>query len=309
MKPAPFDYLSPRSLDEVVRALAEHPGARVLAGGQSLLPAMARRALRPSLLVDLRAVPDLDRIERTAHATLLVGARVTQRQVERDQVVGQECPLLTEAVRRVGHPQTRTRGTVVGGVVHADPAGELPAVLVALDGVVHARGPHGTRRIDAAGFYLGAGHTALHPDEVAVAVELPLSPRFPGRAPDTGEGAVAVGAACVEVAPRANAALCGVLAQVGVRDDGTITAARIALFGVADRPVRARRAERAVLRGGSPSCGGHPDEEHPNAGYPGEVVGELVSRALRQAVRRAHRQPSRQTPPPAGREAPREPHE
>ncbi|EFC82783.1 xanthine dehydrogenase family protein subunit M [Parafrankia sp. EUN1f] len=261
MKPAPFDYRSPATLDDVVTALAEQPGARVLAGGQSLLPALARRALRPPLLVDLRAVPGLDRIDRTSQATLFIGARVTQRQIERDHALAGECPLLAETIRRVGHPQTRTRGTLVGGLAHADPAAELPALLVALDGVVHARGPRGDRRIGADAFYLGPGRTALAPDEVAVAVEIPSATTTPSPAVPTGTpgdagggtddtGDLAVGGACVEVAPRATVALCGALATVARRADGTVAAARIALFGVAARPVRARRAERAVLDGG-----------------------------------------------------------
>ncbi|WP_410631050.1 FAD binding domain-containing protein [Amycolatopsis sp. cmx-4-83] len=246
MKPAPFDYHAPASLAEAVALLGARPGTRVLAGGQSLLRSMSSRTLCPPALVDLRALPGLDRIER-APGRIVVGARVTQRAAE-----DADCPLLRRVLPFVGHPQTRGRGTVVGSVVHADPGAELPAALLAVDGVVHAYGPGGTRRIAAADFFRGPFTTALAPDEIATAVELP----------------VPAGAGCAEVAG------CGAVAatdRAGVR---------LALFGVGDRPRRAYHAERAWRSGGDFPAAVREDLAGVPDGYPREVAPALLRRAL-----------------------------
>ncbi|HKX04894.1 MAG TPA: FAD binding domain-containing protein, partial [Methylomirabilota bacterium] len=174
MKPAPFDYVAPASLDEAVGAMATGGGdAKVLAGGQSLVPMLALRLARPTLLVDINRLPGLDAI-REASGLLEIGALVRQRALERWAAT--RSALFAEVLRHVAHPPIRNRGTVVGNVVHADPASELPAVLLCLEGVVVARGPRGERMIPADRFYRAPLTTALGPDELATAVRFTLPP-------------------------------------------------------------------------------------------------------------------------------------
>jgi carbon-monoxide dehydrogenase medium subunit len=241
VKPPPFDYAAPDTLDDAVRLLSGEADAKVLAGGQSLLPLLNFRLAAPSLLVDLRRIASLRATERTGDA-VRIGAMVTQRAAEDDDHLARDVPLLREALRFVAHPQIRSRGTVGGSIVHADPAAELPAVLVALDGRVIVRSNGGERTVEAADLYEGFLTTSLAPAEIATAVELPAA--RPGTR-----------AACVEVAQRrGDYALCGAVVQV-TRDGDALADARVALFGVGQRPVRARSVEERLLAGDAPSGG------------------------------------------------------
>jgi aerobic carbon-monoxide dehydrogenase medium subunit len=232
MKPPDFDYASPESLDEALGLLAADPSAKVLAGGQSLVPLLNLRLAAPSVLVDLRRIPGLDEIQRT-NGDLVIGAMVRQRRAERNADVRSSAPLLTAALRHVAHPQIRSQATVGGSIAHADPAAELPAVVLALDGRIRARGPGGERVIDAQSFFTGFLSTALADEEIVTAVELPAAD-------------ARTGAACVEIAQRAgDYALCGAVAQVTL-DGDRVSTARVALFGVTDRPVRASAVEGAL---------------------------------------------------------------
>ena len=282
MKPAAFDYAAPTSLDEALQLLAANDTAKVLAGGQSLIPLLNLRLAAPELLVDLRRVPGLNEIARKGDE-LVIGATVRQRQAERDPLVAEAAPLVTAALAEVGHPQIRSRGTVGGSIAHADPAAELPAALVALDGRVIARGPSGERSIAAADFYLGFLTTALDDDEILVAVALPAAP------PRTG-------AACVEIAQRAgDYADCGAVAQVTLGDAGTIAQARVALIGATDRPVRAAAVEEALAGGASiADAAGHAgdgvepiDDPRVPSAYRTHLAGVVTRRALEQARSRA----------------------
>ena len=282
VKPAAFDYAAPTSLDEALQLLAANDTAKVLAGGQSLIPLLNLRLAEPELLVDLRRVPGLNEIARQGDE-LVIGATVRQRQAERDPLVAEAAPLITAALAEVGHPQIRSRGTVGGSIAHADPAAELPAALVALDGRVIARGPGGERSIAAADFYLGFLTTALDDDEILVAVALPLAP------PRTG-------AACVEIAQRAgDYAACGAVAQVTLDDAGTIAHARVALIGATDRPVRAAAVEEALAGGASiadaarhAGDGVEPiDDPRVPSAYRIHLAGVVTRRALEQARSRA----------------------
>ncbi|MEA2426088.1 MAG: aerobic carbon-monoxide dehydrogenase medium subunit [Thermoleophilaceae bacterium] len=232
MKPSEFEYAAPDTLDEAIGLLAGDPGAKVLAGGQSLVPLLSLRLAAPSLLVDLRRVPDLAGVERT-NGDVTIGAMVRQRSAERDDVIRDAVPLMTAALHHIAHPQVRSQGTIGGSVAHADPAAELPAVLVALDGRVRVRGPRGERVIAAADFFTGFLSTELAEDEIVTALELDAAPAH-------------TGAACVEIAQRAgDYALCGALAQVTL-DGDRVASARVALFGIGDRPLRARAVEAAL---------------------------------------------------------------
>jgi carbon-monoxide dehydrogenase medium subunit len=286
VKPPQFDYAAPETLDQAVALLAEHEDAKVLAGGQSLLPLLNFRLAAPSLLVDLRRVASLDGIETLAGAVRL-GAMVSQRAVEHDEELGNAEPLLREALRFVAHPQIRSRGTVAGSIAHADPAAELPAVLVALDGLVHVQSAGGARTIAAAELYRGFFTTSLEPGEILTAVEFPTAP------PRSG-------AACVEVAQRAgDYALCGAVVEVTRGADGAIEDARIALLGVGQRPVRATAVEER-LRGEDPTAqlvadaashaldGLAPlDDRQASGDYRRQLARVLVRRGVELALERA----------------------
>ena len=236
MKPAPFAYVRPGRLDDVLSELAGGD-AKVLAGGQSLAPVLAMRLGRPSTLVDITAVPELGKFTRIgpratgadAHragdlGALRIGAAVRQRAVERSALSG-AVPLLGRALPFVGHRELRSRGTVCGSLAHADPAAELPAVAACLGATVEVSGPGGRRRVPAVDFASGAMTTAAGPDEVVTAVELPVA------RPGEGFG-------FAEIARRhGDFALAGVVTVVRVDRNGALLAARMTGFGISDRPV------------------------------------------------------------------------
>jgi 2-furoyl-CoA dehydrogenase FAD binding subunit len=172
MKPAPFQYHAPRTLEEAVSLLAGLEEAKVLAGGQSLIPLLNFRLARPQHLVDINGIAGLDRIyERDGGVA--VQALVRHADAHASQLLKRLCPLVPEALAHVAHHVIRNRGTLVGSIAHADPAAEMPAVLLVLQGHVVARGPQGERRIGAADFFLGVLESALQPDEVAVEAWFP----------------------------------------------------------------------------------------------------------------------------------------
>jgi carbon-monoxide dehydrogenase medium subunit len=213
MKAPAFDYVRVTTVAEACESLAHHgPDARLIAGGQSLLPAMNLRLASPSVLIDIGRIGGLDAIEARADV-LRIGALARHETMLRDAVVAKHVPLLTEALRHVAHPAIRARGTIGGNLAHADPASELPACMVALEAVIEAVSPRGMRRIAAEDFFTGLFQTALGPDEMLTAVEIPLPARrffFQEIARRSGDYAI-VG-----------------LAAVGIR---------LAFFSVGDRPV------------------------------------------------------------------------
>jgi carbon-monoxide dehydrogenase medium subunit len=179
VKPPPFTYVAPESLDEAVAALAEHgEDAKVLAGGQSLIPLLSLRLARPTALIDLNRVTSLSSIEVNGSTT--IGAMTRHRAVERSADVASHVPLLAAAVPYIGHAAIRTRGTIGGSLAHADPAAELPAIALALDATFEARSVRGTRTIEASDFFDGYFTTALEVDEILTQVT------FPHAAPSTG---------------------------------------------------------------------------------------------------------------------------
>ena len=282
MKPPDFDYVAPTSVDDAVKALGSDSEAKVLAGGQSLIPLLAFRLAGPSLLVDLARVDGLDHITDEGDR-LVIGAMTRQRRAERDSLVAERCPLLVESLRHVGHPQIRSRGTIGGSVAHADPAGELPAVVLALGGRVHVTGPAGDRAIEAEDLFQGFLSTSIADGEVLTAVDIPAS------GPRTGWSVV-------EVARRpGDYALCGALCQVQLDDDGTVVDAHLALIGVGDRPMRAHAVEAAMLGGASPTEaaalapeGLSPGSDvHASSDYRLHLATVTSWRALTQALERA----------------------
>jgi carbon-monoxide dehydrogenase medium subunit len=285
MKPAPFDYLAPASADEAVRALSQHgDDAKVLAGGQSLVPMLNFRLARPGVLVDVNGVRELDYLRQTDDA-LVVGALRRQRALERWAATAS--PLFADVMRWVSHVAIRTRGTVAGSIAHADPAAELPAVLLALDGTVVARGAAGERVIRAADFFRGPLTTSLRTGELVTEVRFPRVPAGAGFSID-------------EVARRhGDFALVGALALLWREDRGPGMQARLAFFGVSDTPVRSREAE-AILAGQEPTparlaeaaraaaAALAPDSDlHATAEYRRRVAAVLAERTLRAALARA----------------------
>lgn len=233
MKPAPFEYLAPDSLDAALEALAGSGGnggdTKLLAGGQSLIPVMNFRLAQPAFLVDLNRVRELDYV-REMDGGLRIGAMTRQRTLERDPLIARLSPLLAETVPFIAHPQIRNRGTVGGSLAHADPAAELPAVAVALDARFRLRRTGGERWVEARDFFNGLFSTMLEPDEMLVEVALPAPP------PRTGW-------AFLEVARRhGDYAQVGVAARVTLDDAGKCREARLVYLSVGDGPVEARGA-------------------------------------------------------------------
>jgi aerobic carbon-monoxide dehydrogenase medium subunit len=291
MKPPRFDYLLPRSLDEALSMLAEHGDeAKVLAGGQSLVPLLNFRLVRPTYVVDLNDIPGLDGI-RLDGEHLAIGAMTRQRAAETSAVVRERCPLLAEAMPQIGHVQIRNRGTIGGSLAHADPAGELPAVLAALDAELVLRSRRGERRLRPQAFFVGYLTTAVAPDELLVEARVPVTP------PRTGT-------AFMEVSRRhGDFALVGVAATLTLDAGGVCTACAIAVTGVGPTPVVARDAARALV-GAKPTAEAYeevarrvasalePDSDlHASAEYRKHLGGVLTRRALARAAERIDPRP------------------
>jgi carbon-monoxide dehydrogenase medium subunit len=284
LKPAPFAYHAPTSVDEALALLAEYGDeAKPLAGGQSLVPLMNFRLARPAHLVDLNRIGELAYIRRDDGA-VRIGAMTRQRHIERSRLVTEQWRLLSDAVQHIGHVHIRNRGTLGGSLAHADPAAELPAVMLALDAEALARSARGERTIKAS--YLFESHyaTALAPDELLTEVRIAeLSPR--------------TGWAFEELSRRhGDFALVGVAALLTLDAGGAIREARLAFAGAGPTPIRASAAE-AVLAGNQPSealfreageRAGHeldPDSDiHASAAYRREVAAVLTRRALTRAA-------------------------
>ena len=233
MKPAAFAYEAPASLDDAVRALGTED-AKVLAGGQSLVPILALRLGRFGRLVDLRCIEEL-RIITSENGSVRVGSMVRQADAERDPQIRHGVPLLPMALQYVGHFQIRNLGTIGGSIAHADPAAELPAVALALDATMEIAGPGGRRAVPAAEFFVSSYTTVLGDDEILSAVTFP---RWPA----------GTGFAVEEIARRrGDFALVGAVCAVHVVD-GVVERCAVSLFAVGPTPIRATDAE-AILKG------------------------------------------------------------
>jgi carbon-monoxide dehydrogenase medium subunit len=235
LKPPDFEYADPRTLPEAIDLLAKGQGeAKVLAGGQSLMPLLAMRLARPRLLVDLGRIEGLAGI-REVDGQLAIGAMTTKRAVELSPQVRSHSPLLHEATRWIAHPQIRNRGTLGGSLAHADPAAEYPAVALLLGATLRVAGPDGERSIAAADFFLSYLTTALGPGDVLVEARFPRLPR-------------GTGWSFQEFARRpGDFALVGCAASLAPGPGGRIASAHLVLFGVGPTPLRAEVAEKRLL--------------------------------------------------------------
>jgi carbon-monoxide dehydrogenase medium subunit len=284
MKAPPFDYACPATLAEAVALLAASDGAaKPIAGGQSLMPVLAFRLAAPTLLVDLRKLPGLDRIEVGADGVRL-GAKVRWADIEKDARLRTAHPLLAAAIGHVAHYQIRNRGTVGGSLAHADPAAELPGIAVACDAEITIVGAAGTRTMKAAEFFLGALTTALGPDELVTELRLPPWPA--NRRWGFEELA----------RRRGDFALAGVALYYDVDGAGRAVDAHIGVIGAGDRPHRLPRAEAALdgrvvdaaaIAAAAEAAGASvdpPEDIHASAAYRRALVATLVERALARAA-------------------------
>ena len=287
MKPPPFEYAAPRKTDEALGLLAQHGDrAKVLAGGQSLLPLLNFRLAQPEVLIDVNRVAELAYV-RPGDGGLAIGALTRQHALERSEAVRTRLPIVAEACRLIGHLPIRHRGTLGGSLAHADPASELPAVMVALEAEMTASRVGGRRTLTAEQFFTGIFTTSLAPDELLTEVRVPGLPRR-------------TGSAFMEIARRAgDFALVGVAALVTLDDDGRVTRARLALCGAGPTPIRAREAERALV-GERPegrvlddaaermaAATDPPGDIHASAAFRKKLARHVGRQAIELAVRRA----------------------
>ena len=234
MKPPPFSYHDPATLDQAVELLATLDNAKALAGGQSLMPMLNMRFVLPDHVIDLNGVAELAGV-RIADGRIDIGAMTRQRDIEFSAEAAQACPILIDALHHVGHRQTRNRGTVGGSICHLDPAAELPTVACALDATIEAIGPNGRREIAFEDFPLGYMTPSLEMNEIVTRVSFPLWPREAGHS-------------FQEFARRhGDFAIVSAAAMLLVDSSGRITRAALALGGVAATPLRMRDAEAALI--------------------------------------------------------------
>ncbi|MFI0367974.1 FAD binding domain-containing protein [Actinomadura sp. 1N219] len=283
MKPPPFGYHAPATVAEALDALDAEPSGKVLAGGQSLIPLLNMRLAAPPELVDINRVAELDTLH-VGDDGVRAGALARHARVERSPEAAAVQPLLGQALRHVAHPVIRNRGTVVGSLVHADPAAELPAVLALLGGTVEAASARGRRTIPAAEFFLGPMESALKPGELAVSAFFPAAP------PRTGT-------AFTETARRhGDYALAGVAAVVTLDEDLRVSAARAGYLGISATPLVLDLTGPAGPHGDWTAAAAHVRERidpetdiHAGAAYRRHLTGVLTERAFKAAAAEALR--------------------
>jgi carbon-monoxide dehydrogenase medium subunit len=235
VKPAPFAYKKARSLEEAIALLGEYNDARLLAGGQSLIATLNMRLSAPALLIDINGITGLDGIANKG-GTVEIGALTRHAAAERSETITKHAPLIARAMPHIGHPAIRNRGTLGGSIAFADPAAELPACLLALDGEVEATGPKGKRTIKAQDFFKGLFETALGPQDVLTAIRVPAAGK------DARVGFAEL------VRRHGDYAIVGLAASA--RADGKgLADVRLAFFGVGATPLRAKKSEAALTKG------------------------------------------------------------
>ena len=291
MKPAQFEYFAPTSLAQALELLEEHgDDAKVLAGGQSLMPMLNMRLARPKVVVDVNRIPGLDYISPTPDGGLAIGALTRQRRVEKSAEVKQRIPVLAAAMPSIGHFQIRNRGTVGGSVSHADPSAELPALFLALDGEFVISSASNQRVLKPEDFFISHLTTAIEPGELLTEIRLPA--RSPAQSEEWRWG-------FQEVCRRqGDFAMVGAVSLLQLDDGGVCQTACITMFGVGGTPLRIRRAEEALL--GNRINGSLLEEVskivseeldpgsdiHASAAYRKEVGGVIARRSLEAAMNR-----------------------
>jgi len=288
VKPAPFEYHAPDSAKDAVDLLAElGDGAKVIAGGQSLVPVLAMRLAVFDHLIDVRRISALRGVEERGDF-VWIGAATSEAEIGRSELIARRVPLLSRATPLIGHFQIRNRGTIGGSLAHADAAAEYPAVALALDATVEALSPRGQREIPAAEFFTGIWTTALEPDELLTGVSFPAA---------TGRQGFAID----EFARRpGDFAVAGAAVTVGLDPGGRVSATGIGLFGLGPVVLRAASAEAAVVgitasdsdpaevgRAAVADLDAVPSDLHGSAGYRKKVGAAMVARAWEKALKEA----------------------
>lgn len=292
MKPPPFSYRDPGTVEEVLQLLAEYgEDARLLAGGQSLLPMLNFRLLQPAVIIDLNGVDGLDHIQ-VSDDGLGIGSMARQAAVEAHPDVAQSWPLLVDALRHVAHPQIRNRGTIGGSIAHNDPAAELPAIMIALGARMIVQSAREQRLVPAEAFFVGHLETVMTPDELLTGIEVPA----------VSAAGAAAGWGFRELSRRhGDFSLAAVAVQVTPGVDGGAPDARVVVTGVADKPLRVTGAEELLREGGWSDAratairdateeaveAAEPFEDHHAPGwYRRQVAGVMAARACQDAVAR-----------------------
>jgi CO/xanthine dehydrogenase FAD-binding subunit len=282
MKPAPFKYIIARTLDEALAAKSEYGDeARFLAGGQSLVPTMNFRMAAPAVLIDINPLSDLSGVK--SNGVTRIGALTRYRMLETDPAIARYQPIMLEALPHIAHPQIRNRGTLGGNLAHADPASEMPAIVLALGGTLHLRSATAARQVAAKDFFIAALETAIAPDEMLVEIALPHQPAN-------------TGTCFMEVARRqGDFAIAGIAAIVTRGADGTCTNARLAYCGVAEKPFHADDAALSLIGSRFDAAAitqaaelamaalDPPGNNHGSPGYQRHIAGVLTRRALATA--------------------------
>jgi aerobic carbon-monoxide dehydrogenase medium subunit len=284
MIPGPFEYFAPRSLSDAVKFLTEHKDdVKILSGGQSLLPLMKMRLSKPAFVVDIGRLTGLDQIvEQGDH--LVIGALVTHAQIEFSDLLKTKCPLLPQTATTIADVQVRNRGTIGGSIAHADPAGDWPATIIALDAEIQVSGPNGERWVKCDEFFLGLLMSVLEPDEIVTAVKVPV----------TGNDKTAY----MKAAPRSSGfAVVGVAVRLAVNPSGTCSRAAIGITGVTDKAYRPGRVEQmltgkrldtsTIQQAAAEACRNvEPIEDiNGSAEYRKELTEVYVTRAVEAALR------------------------
>ena len=287
MIPSAFEYHAPTSIGEALTLLGRYgDGAKLLAGGHSLLPLMKLRLANPKLLIDLSRIPGLRGI-RHEDDKIIVGALTTHYQIESSELVKEKCPLLSQTAGAIGDVQVRNRGTIGGSLTHADPAADWPAAILALGGELRLRGPKGERTLGAEEFFLGPMTTAIEPNEILTEIRVPISSRRSG-------------SAYHKMAQQASGfAIVGVAASVSLDAKGSCEEIGIGVTGLSDKAFRAHAVEDR-LRGRKLNAklieesaalaadGIEPLEDlHANAQFHAHLARVYAARAIKEAVKRA----------------------
>ncbi len=288
MKPAPFEYHVPDSIEQGLDLLREHGDeAKILAGGQSLVPAMNFRVVQPRFLIDLNRVAELSYIHEEGNV-IRIGSMARERHLEFDSSIAKRTPLLTEAVPFIAHPQIRNRATIGGSIANADPAAELPVLMLALSARLKAKNVSGERWIDAQDFFTGMFTTALESDEILVEIELPFMP-------------ARTGWSFMEVAPRTgDYALMGVAALVTLEKNGKCKKAKLVYLNAGDGPVDAKEAAKILegekindklIESAAAMASGKEinpfGNVHTSPDFQSHLANVLTKKALKQAIQRA----------------------
>ena len=287
MKPAPLKYIAATSLAHALALKAEHGDeANFLAGGQSLVPTMNFRLAQPAVLIDINPLSELSSVKRENGKTMRIGALTRYRLLERDPLVAETMPLMHEALPHIAHPQIRNRGTLGGNLAHADPASEMPAIVIALGGRLRAQSVNGERWIEARDFFIAPLTTALQTDEMLVEIELPTR-------------AQGSGSCFMEIARRrGDFAMAGIAVTLNLGKGGLCTGLRIALCGAGETPVDASDAasgligqavDEAAIEATSAAVQASidpPRNMQASPEFQRHLVGVLVKRALRTALER-----------------------